>query len=106
MKPFLAWRLGKGFCLILSLAACSHQPAPITVQVPHEVPVPVPIACSPPADLTADLALPAPTFRAPTEAGVTSGLLPADETALMQRDALLRQRLRAWAAWNGCGVGK
>lgn len=99
--------------LILALGlwiiGCSHQPAPITVQVPHEVPVPAPVACTPPAELLADLALPVPEFHAPwaacppgADCKVTSGLYPEDETALMERDAALRQRLRAWSAWGGC----
>lgn len=86
----------------LWLISCAHAPAPITVTRPVEVRVPVPVACEPPADLTADLTLPQPTFHSPTDAGVTSGLLPADETALMTRDGLLRKRLEAWASWGGC----
>lgn len=86
----------------LWLIGCAHPPAPITVTRPVEVPVPVPIACTPPAELTADMTLPQPQFHLPTDKGVTSGLLPADESALMERDGMLRQRLRAWQAWAGC----
>ena len=93
------------------LAACSHQPAPITVERAHEVPVPVPVACTPPAELLVDLALPVPEFHAPwaacppgADCKVTSGLYAEDETALMLRDALLRQRIAAWLSWGGCSA--
>ena len=97
-----AVRYGGALVALLALSACAHPPAPITVTRPVEVPVPVPIACTPPAELTADMTLPQPQFHLPTDKGVTSGLLPADESALMERDGMLRQRLRAWQAWAGC----
>lgn len=101
-------------CLVLiaiALGGCSHQPAPITVERAHEVPVPVPIACTPPAELLADLVLPVPEFHAPwaacpagADCKVMSGLYVEDETALMRRDALLRQRIAAWMSWGGCSA--
>ena len=99
-----AVRYGGVLAALLAFSGCAHPPAPITVTRPVEVPVPVPVACAPPAELTADLALPQPQFRTPNDAGVTSGLLPADESALMTRDALLRQRIRGWEAWGGCSA--
>ena len=91
MKLFVAKRVAA--VLVLALIAsmlCGCASAPQIIRVP------VPTACEAPAELTAPLSTPRPTFVAPADPAATSALTPEGERQLKLMLLELTDRIRAW----------
>jgi hypothetical protein len=86
---------------VLVLAGCTCQPETITKTITVEKPIQ--IRDEPPPELAAPLALQAPTFVSPSDAGATSALTPQGERELKELLDALLGRVEQWEAY---GLGR